>query len=220
MIAGANRALLQRDRMWQPHSASWMLEYATWPIEWQQQTPMLAMQDYMSTGSADFAKAYSERLLNDTKHQYIDGTGVVGKIPQVMDFQGGHIVGWDPAPGSCDPKPDCVDASPFEQSDHETPCNAWTVHGLEVLSDLALRYGDSTAAAELAAAGLPAAMCVLARVLPKLASDPPPSPPHPLQCVETPSHRTHLHRQGLHHQPYLLDLSGIIFHEWLHHFLN
>ena len=62
---------------------------------------------------------------------------------------GGHIVGWDPAPGSCDPKPNCTPASAFQMSDHETPCNAWTVRGLEILSDLADRYGNHSRAAEL-----------------------------------------------------------------------
>ena len=84
MIAAQNRGLLQRDHMWQRHSASWVLEYPTWPIEWQQQTPMLALDDWMATGTADLAEAYSERLLNDTKASYIDGTGVVGKVPQTM----------------------------------------------------------------------------------------------------------------------------------------
>ena len=83
-LAAQNRGLLQREHMWQRHSASWVLEYPTWPIEWQQQTPMLALDDWMATGTADLAEAYSERLLNDTKASYIDGTGVVGKVPQTM----------------------------------------------------------------------------------------------------------------------------------------
>ena len=149
MIAAVNRGLLQRDRMWQRHSASWMLEYPTWPTEWQQQTPMLALSDYMATGSADLAKAYSDRLLNDTKHAFIDSTGVVGPMPHKVGQPGGHIIGWDPAPGSCDPQPNCVPASPFEASDHETPCNAWAVHGLEILAEMAGLYGDRDRAEQL-----------------------------------------------------------------------
>ncbi len=149
IIAAANRLLLQRDRLWGRHSASWLLEFPTWPIEWQQQTSLLVLQDYMATGSADLAKAYSIRLLNDTKIKYIDGTGVIGKDTGHDTSFGGHIVGWDPAPGSCDPKPNCTNASAFHASDHETPCNAWGVHGLETLAEMAAAYGDRSHATEL-----------------------------------------------------------------------
>ena len=151
MIAALNRGLLQRDRMWQRHSASWILEYPTWPTEWQQQTPMLALYDYMATGSADLAEAYAERLLNDTKVGFIDKTGVVGPIPHKSGQPGGHIIGWDPAPGACDPQPNCTPASPYEASDHETPCNSWAVHGLETLAELASIYGNHSRSQELAA---------------------------------------------------------------------
>ena len=114
---------------------------------------MLAWQDYMATGVADLAKAYIDRLLNDTMHQFIDSTGVISNQfigstvpPHTMT---GHIIGWDPNPGSCDPKPDCINASVFHVSDHETPCNAWAVHGLEVLARLAELYGDLRRAAAL-----------------------------------------------------------------------
>ncbi len=149
IIAAANRLLLQRDRLWGRHSASWLLEFPTWPIEWQQQTSLLVLQDYMATGSADLAKAYSARLLNDTKIKYIDGTGVIGKDTGHDTSFGGHIVGWDPAPGSCDPKPNCTNASVFHASDHETPCNAWGVHGLETLAKMAAAYGDGPRATQI-----------------------------------------------------------------------
>ena len=55
--------------------------------------------------------------VQDTKIQYIDGTGVVGRDTGNDTSFGGHIVGWDPAPGT-------DNASVFHASDHETPCNA------------------------------------------------------------------------------------------------
>ena len=150
IIAAGNRLLLQRDRLWARHSASWLINFPTWPIEWQQQTSLLALQDYIATGSPDLAQAYAERLLNDTKIEYIDSTGTVGRDTGHDTSFGGHIVGWDPAPGTCDPKPNCTDdASVFHASDHETPCNAWAVHGLQTLADMAALYGDHRRAVRL-----------------------------------------------------------------------
>ena len=66
MIAGVNRGLLQRDSIWQRHSAAWVINFPTWPIEWQQQTAVLVWQDWMATGSAKLAMSFHERLLNVT----------------------------------------------------------------------------------------------------------------------------------------------------------
>jgi hypothetical protein len=92
LITGAARSLVQRDTMWARHSASWVIEYPTWPIEWQQQTAFLAWQDYMATGSTDLASAYADKLLNNTKAQYVDRTGVIGIIPTTVPGPHGEEV--------------------------------------------------------------------------------------------------------------------------------
>ena len=138
MIAGAARALLQRDAMLSRHSASWIIEFPTWPIEWNQQLAVIAFQDYMSTGNVDLGMAYLDRLLENTKSQWVDKTSVIGVVPTPEPFAAeGHIVGWDPTPN----------ASQFHDSDHMTPCNAWAVGGLEKLAEIAHAGGNATVAA-------------------------------------------------------------------------
>ena len=140
MIAGAARGLLQRDTMLSRHSASWIIEFPTWPIEWNQQLAVIAFQDYMSTANPDLGMAYLDRLVDNTKSQYVDSTSTIGVIPTSEPFAAdGHIVGWDPTPN----------ASQFRNSDHMTPCNSWAVGGLEKLATIAHAGGNVTAAATM-----------------------------------------------------------------------
>ena len=47
---------------------------------------MIAYQDYMATGNTDLGMAYLDRLLENTKSQYIDNTSVIGTIPTTEPF--------------------------------------------------------------------------------------------------------------------------------------
>ena len=54
-IGGSNRALIQGDQMLNRHSFGWVLEVPTWPVEWQQMTPLLG---YQVRKNATFAAIY------------------------------------------------------------------------------------------------------------------------------------------------------------------
>lgn len=86
LITGSARGMVQRDVMWGRHSYAYIIQWPTWPIEWQQQTPILAWSDYMATGKTDLSIAYFDRLLNNTKANFIDETGTVGLVNSTMHF--------------------------------------------------------------------------------------------------------------------------------------
>jgi hypothetical protein len=65
--------------------------------------------------------------MNNTKYQFIDESGLVGHINSTVSFGTGHIVDWDPAPA-----PDV-----YATSVHQTPCNTWTLSGLQMLAEMA-----------------------------------------------------------------------------------
>ena len=78
---------------WGRHSHSWVIQFPTWPIEWQQMTALLAWQDYMATGTTDMFDSYEQKLYNNTQIAEVDHTGLI------FSKQGRHIIGW----GECCP---------------------------------------------------------------------------------------------------------------------
>ena len=76
-IGGSNRALLQMDQMLNRHSYAWVLEVPTWPVEWQQMTPLLGYQDYMATGSTDLFSTFEAQMYERTQVGLVDSTGLV-----------------------------------------------------------------------------------------------------------------------------------------------
>ena len=153
LIAAANRHLLQRNTaMWARHSASWVLTFPTWPVEWSQMTPFLAHQDYMATGQTDLAEAYMDLLFNNTQIQWLNSaTGLVNttKPNARSDIfglgAGRHLVGWAPSTGHA-----------FAYSDFISTSNMYCARGLELLAELATAAGRTENATRFA--GLAAAL--------------------------------------------------------------
>ena len=50
-----------------------MLQYPTWPVEWQQTSPYLGWQDYMATGQPDLALAFEHTMYTRTKVGFLGG---------------------------------------------------------------------------------------------------------------------------------------------------
>ena len=116
-------------------------------MEWLQITPFLAYQDYWITGQTDLTEAYDGLLYNNTQIQFIDDkTGLINTSKPISRPElfgtgpGRHIIGWDPAPAK----------DMFSKSDFMSVPNMFTVHGLELLSELLTKAGKSADAQKCA----------------------------------------------------------------------
>ena len=138
LITATGRLLVQGDAAWVRHSHSYVLAHPTWPVEWLQMTPLLALQDYFATGSPDLAAAYLPLLTANTRYAAdVDATGLLNTSRGVQR----HIIDWDPWP----------DHSRYHQSQHLSVTQFFALAGLAALSELAGAAGDASAAAALAA---------------------------------------------------------------------
>ena len=144
LIAATGRGLIQNDPMWGRHSAAWVLEVPTWPVEWQQMAAMLAYLDFSATGKADLFATYEARLYARTNVGELDKTGLINTST------GRHLVGWDPPPTK----------EMFVSNAHTSVCNGWAITGLEKLATMAAAAGNPTNASVYRgqAAGIRAAM--------------------------------------------------------------
>ena len=116
-------------------------------MEWLQITPFLAYQDYWITGQTDLTEAYDGLLYNNTQIQFLDDkTGLINTSKPISRPElfgtgpGRHIIGWDPAPAK----------DMFSKSDFMSVPNMFTVHGLELLSELLTKAGKSADAQKCA----------------------------------------------------------------------
>ena len=91
IIAATARLLVQRDVLWPRHSHAWVINDPTWPVEWKQISAFLGWQDYMATGQADLALAFTEQMHDRTMVKYLDSTGLLD-----TSKMGRHIVDWMP----------------------------------------------------------------------------------------------------------------------------
>lgn len=144
LVASTSRLWLQRDPMWSRHSASYVIEHPTWPVEWVQISVLLAYADYWTTGQADLAGAYLDLLGNNTRLMDADRTGLLNCSAQVRNGcaarpgAGHHIIDWFPAPSG----------RMFTQSEHTSVNNAFALRGLLGLAELAKVLGRGADAAK------------------------------------------------------------------------
>jgi hypothetical protein len=138
MITASGRLLVQGDVAWVRHSHSYVFTHPTWPVEWLQMTPLLALQDYWATGSADLAAAYLPLLAANTHYAAdVDATGLLN-----TSLRGArHIVDWDPWPTH----------ARYHQSQHLSVTQFFALAGLRALAALAGAAGAAAAARDLAA---------------------------------------------------------------------
>ena len=139
LIGGSNRALIQSDQMLNRHSFGWVLEVPTWPVEWQQMTPLLGYQDYMATGSVDLFRTFETWMYERTQIALVDSTGLINTTI------GRHLYSWDPP----------ATKAMFVNSAHASVSNSFAIRGLEALAEMAAaagytanstRYGQQAAA--------------------------------------------------------------------------
>ena len=121
LVAGTAHLWLQRDPMWSRHSASYVIQYPTWPVEWVQISVLLAYQDYWVTGQTVLTESYMDLLYNNTRISDMDGTGLLNCSAQVRNGcasrpgNGHHIIDWDPPPSG----------AMFRGSEHTSVNNAF-----------------------------------------------------------------------------------------------
>lgn len=144
IIAATSRLLLQRDYLWNRHSHAWVIQYPTWPVEWQQLSPFLGWQDYMATGQPDLSLAFMDQMYERTQIGFLDSTGLLD-----TSNMGPHIVDWMPDT----PEGDfTVELGEFTASNYTSVSNAFGAHGLDLLSQMMLAGGRPDNATRFAAA--------------------------------------------------------------------
>jgi hypothetical protein len=68
LVTGASRSVLQRNALaWNHHSYRHNFENPTWPTEWRQVMPLVALDDYMATADASLAATYWDYLEASTQ---------------------------------------------------------------------------------------------------------------------------------------------------------
>lgn len=145
IIAASGRLLIQRDYLWGRHSHAWVLQYPTWPVEWQQTSPYLGWQDYMATGQPDLALAFEHTMYTRTKVGFLDATGLLD-----TSKMGRHIVDWMPDAGERD---ETVARGEFTNSNHTSVSNAFAAQGLMLLAEMVGKGGKTENATAYAKAG-------------------------------------------------------------------
>lgn len=138
LIAATVRSFLQREYTLQRHSFASVLLHPTWPVEWQLESPLLAWQDYSSTGDVDFVSAFGDLLLSRLRTEYIDRTGLANtsrwyNYSGRFGVEGNHLVDWQcPGPGVS--VHSCPNGTMFHPSDYLTVDQALMLAGLQKLA--------------------------------------------------------------------------------------
>ena len=137
IIAATSRLLIQRDVLWARHSAAYVFQFPTCPVEWMQITPFLAYLDYMWTGQPDLALAFAEQIYNRTMIRFVDlatglvNTSAIGGYQCHSGRPGMHIIDWMPGAKEGD---QTTALGEYTESEHNSVDNMFAARGLEILA--------------------------------------------------------------------------------------
>ena len=148
-ITGVSWLALQAERAWVRHSFLHNLWNPTWPTEWRQTAPLMALADYMATGELSLFEQFGEVLSVQTQRACVNAT------TQLVDFR--NCSRQAAGLGVDLPLRDLVDW-PWAYRDGyvfsdaaNTVVNAYAVGGLRALAHLTQASGNASGAALLAA---------------------------------------------------------------------
>ena len=147
-ITAISRLALQAEFAWPRHSWRYNILNPTWPTEWRQTTPLMALADFMATGEMELFATFRDALAAQTQRRCMNAT------THLIDFRqcqrqtaglGGDISVVDLLDWPTDSRDNYVmtDAA-------NTVVNAYAVGGLRALALLSNASGDGEAAAAFA----------------------------------------------------------------------
>ena len=146
-ITGLSRLALQAEVAWPRHSWRHNLLNPTWPTEWRQTTPLMALADYLATGELALFDEFEEALSIQTQRACLNAT------TRLIDFRRCTRQTAGLGAGSEAKLRDIVDW-PQASRDHyvltdaaNTVVNAFAVGGLRALATLRRARGDKDGAA-------------------------------------------------------------------------
>jgi hypothetical protein len=149
-ITGQSRLALQAEFAWPRHSWRHNILNPTWPTEWRQTTPLMALADFMATGEMQLFASFKGALAVQTQQACVNAT------THLVDFR--QCARQTAGLGSNSPNElrDLVDWPQASRDDYvltdaaNTVVNAYAVGGLRALASLSNASGDGEGAAALA----------------------------------------------------------------------
>jgi len=152
-ITGLSRLALQAEYEWPRHSWRHNLNWPTWPTEYRQTAPLIALADYMATGELSLYDEFASALLAQTQQECLDD-----KNTHLIDFKrcSRQTGGLDGPDGRHETPRDMIDwpeaaRDGYEMTETSTVVNAFAVAGLRALAQMAKARGKTNEAATLAA---------------------------------------------------------------------
>ena len=73
-ITGLSRLALQAEFAWPRHSWVHNIQNPTWPTEWRQTTPLMALGDYLATGELSLFSRFASQLVAQTQIACVNST--------------------------------------------------------------------------------------------------------------------------------------------------